>query len=211
MERVKSRLVVGLAAFALAGGVLVAAGPPAGAATEQCGSSCATLITANYGSSYVMNMSPGRRLGVGSEIDLAGPGQLASEDFLLEYEGTVAEFYADGLVPAAVGQTWPSYPVYEYLYAPDHNETSLCVGLASNAANGTDVTLQTCGVNDHTLWIPMASRASNGWEPLIAGSDTLVTNPYVLMAGNPGAPLTTQELTQGVTPSQYWENVYGVL
>jgi hypothetical protein len=31
------------------------------------------------------------------------------------------------------------------------------------------------------------------------------------MAGNPGAPLTTQELTQGVTPSQYWENVYGVL
>jgi hypothetical protein len=57
----------------------------------------------------------------------------------------------------------------------------------------------------------MASRASNGWEPLIAGSDTLVNNPYVLMAGNPGAPLTTQELTQGVTPSQYWENVYGVL
>jgi hypothetical protein len=210
MERVKSRIFAGLAVFALSGGALAAAGPPATAATEQCGSSCVTLITANYGSSYVMNM-PARRVEVGSEIDLADPGQFQGEDFLLEYAGTVAEFYAAGLVPAAVGQTWPSYPVYEYQYAPARNETNLCVGLASNAANGTKVTLQSCGVNDHTLWIPMASRENNGWEPLIAGSDTLVNNPYVLMAGNPGAPLTTQELTQSVTPSQYWQDLHGVL
>jgi len=211
MERVKCRVFAGLAALVLAGGILVAAGPPAGAATQLCGSTCVTLITANYGSSEAMDVQS-LQVAAGTAVDLGASGAYLGEDFHLDYVATTTQLYQDGLVPIEVAKNWPSYPVYQYIFTPDgYQGYALCLGLAVNAASGTPVTLQSCGVDDHTLWIPDKARESNGWEPMIAGSDTRATKPYVLQAHNPDGQLTIQELTTGVTPSQYWQNLTGVL
>jgi hypothetical protein len=73
MERVNCRVFAGLAALALSGGILVAAGPPAGAATQLCGSTCVTLITANYGSSEAMDVQS-LQVAAGTAVDLAASG-----------------------------------------------------------------------------------------------------------------------------------------
>ena len=49
MERVKSKALTGLAALALASGVLVAMGPAGSAATVACGSSCISLASQSLG------------------------------------------------------------------------------------------------------------------------------------------------------------------
>ena len=87
----------------------------------------------------------------------------------------------------------------------------LCIGTATAAANGTALSLQPCGVNNQTLWLPETHEAVNGFEPFIAGSDTRSTAPYVITAGSPGAALPTNEQASPALSSQLWEEIAGVL
>jgi hypothetical protein len=128
-------------------------------------------------------------------VVLSAAGNVSSEDWHRVDEGTVAQFYAQGIVGAAVGQTWPSNEVYEFEYMPGGKYSELCLGTSVTAANGTPVVLQPCGINSKTLWIPLTSDASGRFVPAINGSDTLVNTPYVLTAGPVGASLTTAELS----------------
>jgi hypothetical protein len=90
----------------------------------------------------------------------------------------------------------------------------MCLGARTTAGNGTAVILQPCGLNSLTLWIDMVSERSGGYDPMINGSDTLVSSPYVLTAGPVGAGLTTSELGTAAgtaSPGQEWHIVSGVL
>jgi hypothetical protein len=207
-----SRILAGLATLTLAGAAAGAAVPTADAATTACGSSCVALVSQEWGAGYVSSVA-----GLdarGRHVILAAAGAYPAEDFQLEYVAPVALLYTDGIVGSAVGTTWPSDDAYEYQYTPDGNDTGLCLGTAATAVNGTGIGLETCGVNASTLWITLSGDYAHGYEPLINGTDTNATTPYVLTAGAVGDTLTTQELYQvgdAIAPAQMWRNRSGVL
>jgi hypothetical protein len=206
----RSRIVTGIAALLLAGGAGALA-PAADAATLACGSGCMALAAQSWGLNYVTS-DPGSAT-AGQDIILARAAEFSAEDFMLLDQGTVASFYADGILGPAVGQTWPSDEVYEYQYAPDGVLTTLCLGLAVTAANGTAVSLQPCGTSARTLWIALAADRIGSYQPLVSGSDTVTGTPYVLTAGQVGGILTTTEMylaAGSVAPSQMWDNRFGV-
>jgi hypothetical protein len=187
--------------------------PPVNAATAACGANCTTLYVQRWGSGNVSAVALGTAK-VGQAVILSPAGQYFWEDFRLDYQGTVALLYNAGIIGPAVGQTWPQDGVYEYDYAPNGSPTGLCLGTATTAANGTAVTLQPCGTSSKVLWIPLAADNIGGYEPMIAGSDTVTATPYVLTAGKPGQGLSTQELylvAGTFAPLQMWKNLPGVL
>jgi hypothetical protein len=191
--------------------VAVRAIPAANAATPACGSTCTAVAVQEFGRGYVTAVSGTAK--VGAEIVLAKAVATSAEDFQLVSPGTVAEFYADGIVGPAVGETWPTDAAYEYVYDPDGHESSLCIGVASTAAAGTDLTLQPCGVDANTVWIPLPNDNIGGWEPVINATDTAVNYPYVMTAVKVGAPVITQQmyLYKGAfSPVQTWADVNGV-
>jgi hypothetical protein len=216
MERIKSRIFGGLAALALAGGALAAAGPEASAASTACGATCVTLASQAAGLGNVMAVYSPRfaRPGQPQSVVLSAAGNVDSEDWHLVDVGTVAQLYAAGIVGAALGQTWPSNEAYEFEYLPGGKYSELCLGTSVTAANGTAVVLQPCGINSQTLWIPLESDSTGSFLPLINGSDTVVNTPYVLTAGPVGASLTTAELSTvggAISPTQMWRAQFGPL
>jgi len=210
MERVSRRIFGGLAAAALAGGTITAAVPVAGAATTQCGSACFTFAAREYGETYVSAIQA-RLVGQGSVVTLAGSGNYKSEDFRSIDVGTTTRLWEDGIVPITLAKNWPSQQMYEYEFTPFGQGSNLCIGTATAAVSGTELSLQPCGVNDQTLWLPETKEAVNGFEPIIAGTDTRSTAPYVMTAGSPGAALTTQRQASPERSSQLWEKIVGAL
>jgi hypothetical protein len=216
---IQSKIFTGLAALALtcAGATVLSATPASAvphrtAATPACGSVCTAISVQMFGHGYVTAVSGTPKVGAG--IVLADGSPTANEDFTLHYEGTVAQFYSDGIVNSVVGTTWPTDDVYEYVYTPDGHESSLCIGTASTAVPGLDLTLQKCGVDAETCWIALTIDNIGGWEPLIAATDTVLNTPYVMTAIKVGAPITTQQmyLVKGTfSPVQMWADVNGVL
>jgi hypothetical protein len=210
MERVKRRIFAGLAAVALAGGASAAAAPAGHAATTQCGSNCLTFAAEKYGSTYVAAIQA-RLVEQGSVVSLAGSANFKGEDFTSIDVGTTTQLWEEGLVPIALAKNWPGYQMYEYEFAPYGQDGNLCIGTAAAAANGTELSLQPCGVNDQTLWMPETDEAVNGYEPIVAGTDTRSTAPYVITTASPGDALTTHELAAPTPSSQLWEKIVGVL
>ncbi len=120
----------------------------------------------------------------------------------VDLQGTTAELYASGLVSVAVAQHYGCIPgadfadcygqtavavndpAFEIEYAPNGADSGLCMGVASTAVEGEGVTLQPCGVSGRTVWIEdvfgSPSTLSNGYIPLINGSDTDFSQPFVL-------------------------------
>jgi hypothetical protein len=153
-------------------------------------------------------------------------------------DGTVAEFYLAGLVSEGVAEHYGCDPgvdfttcpagsvndeAFEIQYAPYGAPTGECIGLASDAAQGTVVSLQPCGVSNHTLWMASASWLAtfSPATPLIAASDTDFTAPYVLTDDGPvnGLPFEHQLETANlvtnaagqVSSSQLWGATVGTL
>jgi hypothetical protein len=134
----------------------------------------------------------------------------SAQQWTASFQGTTADFYAAGLVDAAVamhygcipgvnfpncyGQTAVAVndPALEMEYAPDGVASGLCMGVASTAVQGEGVTLQPCGVSARTVWIEDSfgspSTLSNGYIPLINGSDTNFSQPFVLTYPADGYP-----------------------
>ncbi len=60
-------------------------------------------------------------------------------------------------------------------------DSGLCAGVAATAVAGEKVTLQPCGVSAKTVWIvDSADTVGHGYVPLINGSDTNFSQPFVL-------------------------------
>jgi serine/threonine-protein kinase len=133
-----------------------------------------------------------------------------AQNWTVSFQGTTAQFYASGLVSTAVaqhygctpggnfsncdGQTTDAVndPAFELQYAPNGQDSGLCMGVASTAAQGEGVTLQPCGVSAKTVWIMdifgSQSTLTNGYVPLINGSDTNFSQPFVLTYPSSGYP-----------------------
>jgi hypothetical protein len=102
--------------------------------------------------------------------------------------------------PCVVGTVVPGFgcnqfndPAFEIEYAPNGALSGLCVGVASTAVQEEGVTLQECGASSKTVWAidlydqPFDSFG-RGYAPLINGSDTNFSQPFVLTYPQSGYP-----------------------
>lgn len=240
---VTSKVSAAAAALMLAGGVAAAA-VPARAATAQCGASCVELVS-RVSAHYDPFLPPlvldaldrGQAPGTAIVLSLASHRN-AGEDFEASVS-TVNDFLQAGLVGpglalhygCVVGAPFPSCPsgavndvAFELQYTPDGAPTGQCVGVPATAGQGTQVSLQPCGTSA-TVWIVDSSASINGsYVPLINGTDTNFSNPYVLTYPatpflwwlRPGIPqletAALQENAAGRVPdNQLWREDVGVL
>ena len=179
-------------------------------------------------------------------------------DWTVAFQGLVSDFLAAGLVspalalhygclyvsatatpscinPATGKGFFPDDPAFENEYAPFGVDSGLCLGLAATASSDEGVTLQPCGVSSKTVWVldtydqySFLTALRDG-VPLINGSDTNFSQPFVLTYPNNGFPtdkprpqLVVTNLTgfsngtggpevNSVNSSQLWGATFGVL
>jgi hypothetical protein len=190
----------------------------AAAATPSCGNSCLNLFSHQYGThgdpGYVVDvLKQGKK--IGQPVILFRTANFdPAEDWTLAFQGTAADFFSAGLVSSAValhygcipkplpGGNFPDCygqhtipvndPAFEIEYAPFGVDSGLCMGVAATAFTGEGVTLQSCGVSSRTAWIAdifdSPDTLFQGYVPLINGSDTNFSQPFVLTYPTDGFP-----------------------
>ena len=251
---IKSKVLAAAATLTLVGGVGSMAALSAGAATPSCGNQCLDLFSREFGThqqpNYVMDVwRQGAK--VGQPVILFRTSNTdPAEDFNTSFQGLTSEFNAAGLVSNAVALHYGCAkqfgthsctpgsvddPAFETEYAPFGVDSGLCVGVASTAVQNEGVSLQPCGVSARTVWIldlnDSPSTFNHDYIPLINGSDTNFSHPFVLTYPKNGFPtdrprpqLLVQNLTgftQGhfplgspignVNDNQLWGADWGIL
>jgi hypothetical protein len=241
---IKNKVLAATAALTLVGGLGTAGLMTAGAAnagTPSCGPNCINIFSHDFGTFHQPNFvvdvyKQGQN--VGQPIILFRTSNSdPAEDFSISEQGTVHDFFLAGLVSAALNLHYgggaagfPNFEAYEIEYAPYGAETGLCIGVAATAVAGTKASLQPCGVSAKTVWVvdtldsPMTASV-----PLINGSDTNFSQPFVLTYPSSGYPtdmprpqLYTANLTGNangttgaevgtVNDNQLWSATLGVL
>jgi len=246
---IKSKVLSVAATLALVGGVGTAGVLGAGtasAATPSCGIACVNVFSYDFGTHKSPNFTvdvlrQGER--VGQPIILFRQANFdPALDWTVAFQGLTSDFFAAGLVSAAVNLHYgggslgsTDDPAFENEYAPFGVNSGLCMGVAATAFQGEGVTLQPCGVSAKTVWIldtfdqfSFITALRNG-VPLINGSDTNFSHPFVLTYPASGVPtdkprpqLIVTNLTgfsQGtggpilntVNSNQLWGATFGVL
>jgi len=230
---IKTKVFAAAASLTMVGGLgagaLVTAGA-ANAATPSCGNNCVNIfneqfpISINHPSFVIDVFKQGQNIGQPIILFRASNSDPA-EDFTYGEQGSVADFFAAGLVSSAValhygciaGGNFPdcqgdpnpkdnhNFNAFELEYAPFGADTGLCMGVGATAASGTKVSLQPCGVSSKTVWIEdgIDGFTPSGFGfPLINGSDTNFSHPFVLTypssaypTDKPRAQLFTANLT----------------
>jgi hypothetical protein len=181
---IKSGVLAVAAAMTMASGVSAVALLPAEAATPSCGYACISISSAEFGT----NSNPNFLLDVYRQGEKAGTPVILyrasnsdpAEDFTYVEQGTVNDFYTAGLVSAALDVHYGSFKAYELEYSPYGVDSGLCMGVGSTAGNGTPVALEPCGASPKTVWVVDSANRNKSHTPLINGSDTSFSNPYVL-------------------------------
>jgi hypothetical protein len=221
---IKSKVLAAAATLTLVSGVGAAGALTAGsasAATPSCGIACVNLFSYQFGThaspNYTVDvLRQGEK--VGQPIILFRTANYdPALDWTFSIQGTVADFFAAGLVSSAValhygciatvnfpncpfnvtsasGPGTSDYLAVENQYSPFGVESGLCMGVAATAFNDEGVTLQPCGVSSKTVWIldtldqQFTTAWAHGYIPLINGSDTNFSQPFVLTYPGSGIP-----------------------
>ena len=211
----KSKVLAAGATVVLAATAALAGTGAATAATPSCGPLCADVFSRAFGTHanplYTLDvLRQGAK--VGQPIILFRTSNTdPAEDFTPSIQGTTADIYAAGMVSAAVALHYgcipaplPGYdfpnclatsvddPAIELEYSPYGVDSGLCIGVKNTATAGEGVTLQPCGVSAKTVWIIDANDSPatlrHGYVPLINGSDTNFSHPFVLTYPANGFP-----------------------
>jgi hypothetical protein len=240
---IKSKVFAAAATLTLVGGVGAVGAMSASAATPSAGPNAIDIFSFEFGhhSSPNFVVDVWRQAAkVGQPIILFRTSDTdPAEDFNASFQGLTSDFFAAGLVSAAVdlhygaGATgFPDDPAFEIEYTPYGVGSGLCVGVAATAVQGSKVSLQPCGVSSKTVWITDtgdSTTVANGYVPLVNGSDTNFSHPFVLTYPVSGYPtdkprpqLTTTNLTGftgnflvpelgTINDNQLWGADFGVL
>jgi len=194
---IKSKVFAAAATLTLVGGVGAVGALSASAATPSCGFSCIEVFSHDFGTHHQPNfvldtLRQGEKVGQ-PQILFRTSNSDPAEDYTISYQGLVSDFFTAGLVSAAVdlhygglgtlpgGGSFPDDYAYEIQYSPYGVDSGLCAGVGATAVAGTKVTLQPCGVSSKTVWIvDSADSTFSGYVPLINGSDTNFSQPFVL-------------------------------
>ena len=161
--------------------------PPADAATPACGPGCIAVFSPEFGTHDDPRFVEAVLDGVGAVgqplvLQRAG-GSDPSEDFTPR-GGLVSDFFAAGMVSAAVDAHYGGLRAAQLEYAPSGVASGLCVGLADTAYEHEPLGLQPCSVPGTTVWIvdtaDSPATAAEGYSPLVNGSTTDVTHPLAM-------------------------------
>jgi len=215
---VKSKVFAVAAAVTMVGGAGVAGlatSAPANAATSECGIQCWDIFSPEFGHHKSPNFlidSFKQGEAVGTPVILF---QATNSDPALDFTvGTpepTSDYWQAGLVSSEVALHYGCEAgvdfancsgtggigvddfAFEVQYAPFGAPTGNCVGVAATATAGEKVSLQPCGVSGKTLWILDTLDAPwidfhTGYFPLINGSDTNFSQPFVLTYPSNGYP-----------------------
>jgi hypothetical protein len=215
---VKNKLFAAAASLTLVGGISavgIATSATAHAATSECGIQCWDIFSPEFGHHNSPNFlidSYKQGTAVGTPIILF---QATNTDPALDFTvGTpepTSDYWQAGLVSSEValhygcesgvdftnctgtGGVGVDDFAFEIQYAPFGAPTGNCVGVAATATSGAKVSLQPCGVSGKTLWILDTLDAPyldfhTGYFPLINGSDTNFSQPFVLTYPSNGYP-----------------------
>jgi hypothetical protein len=200
---IKTKVFAAAATLTLIGGVGAVGASAAHAATPSAGPSAIDIFSRDFGT----HAHPNFTLDTLRQGEKVGQPQILFRtanfdpalDYTISYQGLVSDFFAAGLVSAEValhyGYTGTTEPftddaAFEVQYDPYGVDSGLCAGVAATAVAGEKVTLQPCGVSSKTLWIvDSADSIRGGYVPLINGSDTNFSQPFVLTY--PGAAYPT--------------------
>jgi hypothetical protein len=189
---IKSKVFAAAATLTLVGGVGAVGASAAHAATPSAGPSAIDIFSRDFGTHAHPNFTldtlrQGEKVGQ-PQILFRVSNSDPALDYTISYQGLVSDFYKVGLVSpevdlhyggGAVG--FPDDEAWEVQYSPYGVDSGLCTGVAATAVAGEKVTLQPCGVSSKTLWIIDAYDTIAGdYVPLINGSDTNFSQPYVL-------------------------------
>jgi hypothetical protein len=218
---IKSKVLAAAATLTLVGGLGAAGALSANAATPSCGHTCINLFSREFGThhtpAFVLDvLRQGAK--VGQPIILYRTSNSdPAEDFTISFQGTVADFYAAGLVTAALDLHYANLYAYEIQYSPNGVNSGLCAGTASTAQNGTNVVLVPCGASSKSVWVVDSYDTIKGsYVPLINGSDTNFSDPSVLhYPGNhyptdmPRPQLNTYQLQKYSNGTVYTNEMWG--
>ena len=224
---IKSKVLAAAATLTIVGGLGAAGTLTANAATPSCGGSCIDIFLREFGShhspNFVLDVQHGTAR-VGQPIILYRTSNSdAAEDFTVAFQGTVQDFFNAGLVSASLNLHYSHDAAFEFEYSPDGVNSNLCVGVGSTATNGTPVSLQPCGSSAKTVWVVDSQDTIRGfYVPLINGSDTNFSHPFVLHYPGNAVPTDTprpvlntwnlQKFSNGsVFDNELWGANFGVL
>jgi len=182
-----TKTLAAAATMTLVGGAVAYASGTAHAATPSCGSACVDVFSDQF-SGGIDTGHPGflmdsfkQGIATGTSVILFQESNHdPALDFVFENQGTVADFFAAGLVGATTALHYgciagtSAFPTcifakdqshdadaddnanldaFEVEYAPFGAATGQCVGVAATPTSGEHVTLQPCGVSSKTVWI----------------------------------------------------------
>jgi hypothetical protein len=212
---VKSKVLASAAALTLVGGVGMAGLASSGianAATSECGNHCVDVFSPQFGhhlspnfvvDSYKQGQATGTPV-ILFQVSNSDP----AEDMAYGTPDTVVDYFEAGLVGPNVALHYGCVAgadfancfagvddwAFELQYTPYGAPTGECVGVAATATAGEHVTLQPCGVSGKTLWIIdnfgiQWQEIISGYLPLINGSDTNFSQPFVLTYPSNGNPI----------------------
>jgi hypothetical protein len=224
---IKSRILAATAALTVVGGLGTAGALSASAATPSCGHRCIDIFSREFGT----HKHPNFVLDVWRQSAKAGQPIILyrtsntdkAEDFTISFQGRVQDFYDAGLVSAQLNLHYSHNRAYEIEYSPNGAGSGLCIGTARTAANGTPVVLVPCGASAKSVWVVDSQDSiGHGYVPLINGSNTNFSHPYVLHYPGNGHPTDTprpqlntwnlQKYSNGtVFDNELWGANFGVL
>jgi hypothetical protein len=189
---IKKKVLAVAATMTMVGGVSAMGLLPAMATTPSCEDNCVTGFSADFGPQFVIDvLRQGEKAGQ-PVILFHNSYNDPAEDFTYSDEGSVDDFYTAGLVSEGLDFNYGNEEAYELEYSPYGVDSGLCTGVATTAANGTPVVLEPCGVSSKTVWVVDTNDTSLldrlSAVPLINGSDTNFTHPYVLHYPGTGYP-----------------------
>ena len=220
---IKSKVLATAATLTMVGGLSAAGALSASAATPSCGNSCIDIFSYEFGHhsspNFVLDVWHGTARAGTPVILYRSSNKDAAEDFTVSFQGTVNDFYQAGLVSSALDLHYSHFAAFEFEYSPNGVDSGLCVGVGSTAGNLTPVALEPCGQSSKSVWVVDSyDTIRGGYVPLINGSDTNFSHPYVLHYPGNGYPtdvprpqLNTYELQKYSAGAVYNNEEWGII
>lgn len=189
------KVLVAAATLTVAGGLSTVGTLPATAATPQCAPHCIQIFNRMFGTPTNPNFVETVFQGIGTAgqptILARATNSNPAGDLIAMAPGAglVSDFFAAGMVSAAVNQHYGTERAAQIQYAPLGKPSGLCAALATAAYQNEGLTLQPCNTPGTTVWIidtADSPATAPTYFPLVSGSTTDFTHPFAMtIHGNP--------------------------
>jgi len=190
---IKTKVLTAVATLAVALGLSTVGAAPASAATPQCGPHCIQIFNAKYGTpanpGFVESVFGGiAKAGVPTGVHRVSSHNPAG-DIIVSRVGLVSDFYATGMVSAAVNRHYGNLQGVQVEYAPRGKATGLCSGVATTAYQNEGLSLVPCSTPGTTVFIidtADSPATAPTYYPIVSASTTDFVHPYTMtIDGNP--------------------------